>query len=236
MRLLSLGAFVIPAAYASAQISNSSAVIEYSNIQYINYTSPVLLADNDIQNDPPVTSLSSPSSTHVYAAPNGSGTIFTHSAITSFFSATSNTATLSGRAFAEARAFTDDGLDVFQGDASASSYMSLFVNGSGTATFSLSNMSAGGNYFSEVMFELDNTVYSGYTTDTTFTVPLSGGSHTLDVEFFARGYAGIFSPADASGNVSGDFNVTVNAVPEPASIAALSLGVVGLIKRRKKSQ
>lgn len=64
----------------------------------------------------------------------------------------------------------------------------------------------------------------------TFAIPDGAGKLVLGVAD-SGGYNG--SPSWYGDN-SGSFSATVNAVPEPASMAAVALGIAGLLRRRAK--
>ena len=64
----------------------------------------------------------------------------------------------------------------------------------------------------------------------TFSIPDGAGKLVLGLAD-ADGYNG--APAWYSDN-TGSFSATINAVPEPASMAAVGLGIAGLLRRRAK--
>jgi len=62
-----------------------------------------------------------------------------------------------------------------------------------------------------------------------FQVQLSGGQHT----FSFWNYGNVFStPTNWAGRMMGSFDWSINAVPEPASLAVVTLGLIPLVRRR----
>jgi hypothetical protein len=82
---------------------------------------------------------------------------------------------------------------------------------------------------------IDGVTYNTGQGDESFTVDVASGSHTVSFSTFI-GVDTLPSEFDFGGSISMDYHLNIKqTVPEPASIAALGLGALALLKRRKRS-
>lgn len=80
---------------------------------------------------------------------------------------------------------------------------------------------------------IDGVTYNTGQGDESFTVDVSSGSHSVSFSTFT-GVNAFPSEDDFSRGISMDYHLNIKqTVPEPASIAALGLGALALLRRRK---
>jgi|GEM_PF-4319866 len=227
------------AAAASAQITSGSSTIGYndgeeaynSDFSFLQQESQFLFLDN-----PPTTSLTAPFSDYTFTNPLNlaSGEIKANTSLTSLFSFSSTLASVSGVASARSEAISHDPFDTYFGWADGEANMTLHLDSAGSVTFNVDAIDLDGD--SVVQYGIDNTFVGDFVTpgvhsDTHF---LSAGDHYFYLFYDAtvNGVAG----SDVVSLAAGEYNVTVTTapVPEPATLSASIMGLVGMAMRRRR--
>lgn len=229
------------AAATQAQVTNATGEIGYNNIG----RGWDKASSNDIGSlqqffftpNPPTNTLTPPAQDFIISNPSthGSAEVKYSSSIFNSFSSSATSAILSGSGFASSDIFTQDTTSAYQSAAATQADVSLHLDSQALVTFSVDDFTTDG--FAGCQFGFDNTYAGDFLTSGSHTISklVGPGDHDFFIFFFTNEYTN-FNAGDMHGYAGGNYNLTVDtqAVPEPATMAVLGLGITAVIRRRRK--
>jgi hypothetical protein len=225
------------AAAANAQISNVTSDLVYNNVEegwqstnQFGFQHQFVIAPN-----PSTATLTSPVSDYTFTNPGtgGTGELKASSSATSSFSSTSTSALLTASGFASSEIITQDTTSSYWSSASGGVDLYLDLSTQAVVTFSLDSFNPIGN--TGCQFGANNIYAADFLTAGNHSVSktVAAGSYTLFMFFFTQ-IPVATSPVDSYGYAGGNYSISVQAVPEPSSMAIFGIGALGLLRLRRK--
>ncbi len=227
------------AAACSAQVSNVTSQLAHNNVERgfdatnteFGFTQQFVIAPN-----PPTTFLQSPATDVVLVNPltGGAAELKAQTTISGNLSVTATSASVSGSGLCGSDVISRDGTSSYQSVPATEADLSLHLASAETVTFAVNDfVQTNGGL---CVYGIDNTLVDAFTTNGnhSFSATIGAGDHGVFLYFFANSIIG--TPGEVSTSANGNYSITVDTrpVPEPASMSVLGLGVIALIRRRRK--